>query len=52
MFYCHDVKLSGTKRKNENEDNDIFDNLNKGKVKPRRGEKIRLEDDEDKIDLQ
>ena len=52
MFYCHDVKLSGTKRKNENEVNDIFDNLNKGKVKPRGGEKIRLEDDEDKIDLQ
>ena len=51
MFYCNDIKFSGAKRKNENEENDIFDNLNKSKIKARRGEKIRLEDDDEEIDL-
>ena len=51
MFYCNDIKFSGAKRKNENEENDIFDNLNKSKIKVRRGEKIRLEDDDEEIDL-
>ena len=51
MFYCYDVKLTGIKRKIENEENDIFDKFNKGKVKVKRGEKIRLEDDEDKMDI-
>ena len=48
MFYCYDVKLTGVKRKNDNlDENDFLDKLNKGKVKPRRSDRIRHQDDEE-----
>ena len=50
MFYCYDVKLTGVKRKNDLTDEiEIFDKLNnnKGKLKPRRSDRIRHQEDEE-----
>ena len=50
MFYCYDVKLTGVKRKNDLTDEiEIFDKLNnnKGKLNPRRSDRIRHQEDEE-----
>ena len=48
MFHCYDAKLTGNKRKYEiSEDNDIFDKFTKGKIKPRRSDRIRHQEDEE-----
>ena len=48
MFHCYDVKLSGTKRKYDlSEDNEAYDKINKGKIKPRRSDRIRHQEEEE-----
>jgi acetoin utilization deacetylase AcuC-like enzyme len=49
MFYCYDVKLTGVKRKNDITDEiEVFDKfINKGKLKPRRSDRIRHQEDEE-----
>ena len=48
MFYCCDFKLTGVKRKNDiSDENDFLDKVNKGKIKPRRSDRIRHQDDEE-----
>ena len=48
MFYCYDVKLTGIKRKYDISDEiEVFDKFNKGKIKPRRSDRIRHQEDEE-----
>ena len=48
MFYCYDMKLTGIKRKTDLfDENDFLDKFNKGKIKPRRSDRIRHQEDEE-----
>ena len=48
MFHCYEIKLSGVKRKYDlSEENEPYDKMNKGKMKPRRSDRIRHQEEEE-----